>query len=95
VQASADAPTQALTVRAIVKKLKEHGLDQSILRSFVGGDSRVNPSPLEDVLKTILERATKFDVEGQASDSRRCGGAARRRSWKKLRQTLLTGSHFL
>jgi ParB family chromosome partitioning protein len=56
-------------VGAVVKKLKERGLVSPYLRSFVV--ARINPlrwiqgepPPLEDVLKTMRERATKFNVE--------------------------------
>jgi ParB family chromosome partitioning protein len=56
-------------VQAAVKKLKERGLVSPYLRSFVV--ARINPlrwikgeAPgLEDVLKTMRERAAKFNVE--------------------------------
>ena len=56
-------------VAAVVKKLKERGLVSSYLRSFVV--ARINPlrwikgepPPLEEVLKTMRERASKFNVE--------------------------------
>jgi ParB family chromosome partitioning protein len=56
-------------VAAVVKKLKERGLVSPYLRSFVV--ARVNPlrwiqgepPALEDVLKTMRERAAKFNVE--------------------------------
>jgi ParB family chromosome partitioning protein len=56
-------------VAAAVKKLKEHGLVSPYLRSFVV--ARINPlrwikgepPPLEEVLKTMRERAGKFNVE--------------------------------
>jgi ParB family chromosome partitioning protein len=56
-------------VAAAVKKLKERGLVNPYLRSFVV--ARVNPlrwikgepPPLEEVLKTMRERAAKFNVE--------------------------------
>ncbi len=56
-------------VAAVVKKLKERGLVSPYLRSFVV--ARINPlrwiqgepPPLEDVLKTMRERATRFNVE--------------------------------
>jgi ParB family chromosome partitioning protein len=56
-------------VAAAVKKLKERGLVSPYLRSFVV--ARINPlrwikgdpPPLEEVLKTMRERATKFNVE--------------------------------
>ena len=56
-------------VAAAVKKLKERGLVSPYLRSFVV--ARINPlrwmknepPPLEDVLKTMRERASKFNVE--------------------------------
>jgi ParB family transcriptional regulator, chromosome partitioning protein len=56
-------------VAAAVKKLKERGLVSPYLRSFVV--ARINPlrwiqgdpPPLEAVLKTMRERAAKFNVE--------------------------------
>ena len=56
-------------VAAAVKKLRERGLVSPYLRSFVV--ARVNPlrwikgepPPLEEVLKTMRERAAKFNVE--------------------------------
>src|SRR6266446_8034297 len=56
-------------VAAVVKKLKERGLVSPYLRSFVV--ARINPlrwikgdpPPLEDVLRTMRERAAKFNVE--------------------------------
>jgi ParB family transcriptional regulator, chromosome partitioning protein len=56
-------------VAATVKKLKERGLVSPYLRSFVV--ARINPlrwikgepPPLEEVLKTMRERAAKFNVE--------------------------------
>src|SRR6267143_492846 len=56
-------------VAVVVKKLKERGMVSPYLRSFVV--ARINPlrwikgdpPPLEDVLKTMLERAAKFNVE--------------------------------
>ena len=56
-------------VAAVVKKLKERGLVSPYLRSFVV--ARVNPlrwiknepPPLEEVLKTMQERAAKFNIE--------------------------------
>ena len=56
-------------VAAVVKRLKEHGLVSPYLRSFVV--ARINPlrwikdepPPLEDVLKTMRDRAAKFNVE--------------------------------
>jgi ParB family transcriptional regulator, chromosome partitioning protein len=56
-------------VAAVVKKLKERGMVSPYLRSFVV--ARINPlrwikgdpPPLEDVLKTMRERAAKFSVE--------------------------------
>jgi ParB family transcriptional regulator, chromosome partitioning protein len=56
-------------VAAVVKKLKERGLVSPYLRSFVV--ARVNPlrwikgdaPPLEEVLKTMRERASKFNIE--------------------------------
>jgi ParB family transcriptional regulator, chromosome partitioning protein len=56
-------------VAAAVKKLKERGLVSPYLRSFVV--ARINPlrwmngepPPLEEVLKTMRERAAKFNVE--------------------------------
>jgi ParB family transcriptional regulator, chromosome partitioning protein len=56
-------------IAAAVKKLKERGLVSPYLRSFVV--ARINPlrwikgepPPLEEVLKTMRERAGKFNVE--------------------------------
>jgi ParB family chromosome partitioning protein len=56
-------------VAAVVKKLKERGLVSPYLRSFVV--ARINPlrwikdepPPLEDVLKTMRERAARFNTE--------------------------------
>src|SRR6266581_298581 len=56
-------------VAGVVKKLKERGLVSPYLRSFVV--ARINPlrwikgdpPPLEEVLKTMRERAAKFNVE--------------------------------
>jgi ParB family chromosome partitioning protein len=56
-------------VAAVVKKLKEHGLVSPYLRSFVV--ARINPlrwikgepPPLEEVLKTMRDRAIKFNTE--------------------------------
>jgi ParB family chromosome partitioning protein len=56
-------------VSAAVKKLKERGLVSPYLRSFLV--ARINPlrwikgepPPLEEVLKTMRERAAKFNVE--------------------------------
>jgi ParB family chromosome partitioning protein len=56
-------------VAAAVKKLKERGLASPYLRSFVV--ARINPlrwikgepPPLDDVLKTMRERAAKFNVD--------------------------------
>lgn len=56
-------------VAVVVKKLKERGLVSPYLRSFVV--ARINPlrwikdepPPLEDVLKTMRERAAKFNTD--------------------------------
>src|SRR5262250_2396579 len=56
-------------VAAVVKKLKERGLVSPYLRAFVV--ARINPlrwikgepPPLEEVLKTMRERATRFNVD--------------------------------
>ena len=56
-------------VAAVVSKLKERGLVSPYLRSFVV--ARVNPlrwikdelPPIEDVLKTMRERVSKFNIE--------------------------------
>jgi ParB family chromosome partitioning protein len=55
-------------VSGVVKKLKVHGLVSPYLRAFVV--ARINPlrwiqgevPPLENVLKTMRERAAKFNV---------------------------------
>src|SRR5262245_26543490 len=56
-------------VAAVVQRLKDHGLVSPYLRSFVV--ARVNPlrwiqgepPPLEEVLKTMRERAARFNVD--------------------------------
>jgi len=56
-------------VAVVVNQLKERGLVSPYLRSFVV--ARINPlrwikdepPPLEDVLKSMRERAAKFNVE--------------------------------
>jgi len=56
-------------VATVVRKLKERGLVSPYLRSFVV--ARINPlrwiqhepPPLEDLLRTMRERATRFNVE--------------------------------
>ena len=55
-------------VATAVKKLKERGLVSPYLRSFVV--ARINPlrwiqhePPLEEVLKTMRDRAARFNVE--------------------------------
>jgi ParB family chromosome partitioning protein len=56
-------------VVAAVKKLKERGLVSPYLRSFVVARinplrwSKGEPPPLEEVLRTMRERAAKFNVE--------------------------------
>jgi ParB family transcriptional regulator, chromosome partitioning protein len=67
-------------VAGVVKKLKDRGLVSPYLRSFVV--ARINPlrwiqhePPLEDVLKTMRERAAKFNVERiKTQDLARAGG---------------------
>jgi len=67
-------------VTAAVKKLKEHGLVSPYLRSFVVAP--INPlrwikgeaPPLEEVLKTMRERAAKFNVEIKPQDLAGTGG---------------------
>ena len=67
-------------VKGVVKKLKDRGLASPYLRSFVV--ARINPlrwiqhePPLEDVLKTMRERAAKFNVERiNTQDLARAGG---------------------
>ena len=69
-------------VGAVVKRLKERGLVSPYLRSFVV--ARINPlrwiqgepPALEDVLKTMRERAAKFNVEKiKPQDLAGAGGA--------------------
>ena len=56
-------------VADVVKRLKERGLTSPYLRTFVV--ARINPlrwikgdpPPLEEVLKTMRDRAAKFNVE--------------------------------
>lgn len=56
-------------VAVAVKKLKEQGLVSPYLRSFVVARASVlcadqgEPPALEEVLKTMRERAAKFNVE--------------------------------
>jgi ParB family chromosome partitioning protein len=68
-------------VAAAVKKLKERGLVSPYLRSFVV--ARINPlrwikgepPPLEEVLKTMRERAARFNVDKiKAQDLAGAGG---------------------
>jgi ParB family chromosome partitioning protein len=69
-------------VSAVVAKLKAKGLVSPYLRSFVV--ARINPlrwmqgepPPLEEVLKTMLERAAKFNVDRiRQEDLAQAGGA--------------------
>jgi ParB family chromosome partitioning protein len=69
-------------VTAAVDKLKAHGLTSPYLRTFVV--SRINPlpwikgdlPPLEEVLKTLRERAAKFNTERiKQEDLAKMGGA--------------------
>jgi len=56
-------------VSDVVKRLKQRGLSSPYLRTFVV--ARINPlrwikgepPPLEDVLKTMRDRAVKFNIE--------------------------------
>ncbi|HEY1340121.1 MAG TPA: hypothetical protein VGF59_21560, partial [Bryobacteraceae bacterium] len=68
-------------VAAVVEKLKENGLVSPYLRAFVV--ARINPlrwikdepPPLEDVLRTMQERASRFKVDKiQPKDLARAGG---------------------
>jgi ParB family transcriptional regulator, chromosome partitioning protein len=70
-------------VSEVVKKLKAKGFVSPYLRSFVV--ARINPlrwiqgdpPPLDDVLRTMRERAAKFNVEKiKQSDLANIGGAA-------------------
>ena len=70
-------------VTEVVKKLKDKGFVSPYLRSFVV--ARINPlrwiqgdpPPLDEVLKTMRERAAKFNVEKiKQSDLANMGGAA-------------------
>jgi ParB family chromosome partitioning protein len=70
-------------VSEVVKKLKEKGFVSPYLRTFVV--ARINPlrwiqgdpPPLDEVLKTMRERAAKFNVERiKQSDLANMGGAA-------------------
>jgi ParB family chromosome partitioning protein len=69
-------------VAAVVAKLKERGFVSPYLRAFVVG--RINPlrwiqgepPPLEEVLKTMRDRATKFNTERiKQEDLASAGGA--------------------
>ena len=70
-------------VTEVIKKLKDTGNVSPNLRSFVF--ARINPlrwiqgdpPPLDDVLKTMRERAAKFNVEKiKQSDLANLGGGA-------------------
>jgi ParB family chromosome partitioning protein len=70
-------------VTEVVEQLKERGLVSPYLRAFVV--ARINPlrwikddpPPLDEVLKTMRERAAKFNVEKvKPQDVARSGGAA-------------------
>jgi ParB family chromosome partitioning protein len=70
-------------VSEVVKKLKDKGFVSPYLRSFVV--ARINPlrwiqgdpPPLDEVLRTMRERAAKFNVEKiKQSDLANIGGAA-------------------
>jgi ParB family chromosome partitioning protein len=70
-------------VSAAVKKLKDKGFVSPYLRTFVV--ARINPlrwiqgdpPPLEEVLKTMRERAARFNVEKiKQSDLANMGGSA-------------------
>ena len=70
-------------VGAVIAKLKERGLMSPYLRAFV--IARINPlrwiqgepPPLEEVFKTMRERAAKFNVEKvKQEDIVATGGAA-------------------
>jgi ParB family chromosome partitioning protein len=70
-------------VSEAVKKLKEKGFVSPYLRAFVV--ARINPlrwiqgdpPPLDEVLKTMRERAAKFNVDKiKQSDLANVGGAA-------------------
>jgi ParB family chromosome partitioning protein len=70
-------------VTGVVKKLKEKGFVSPYLRTFVV--ARINPlrwiqgepPPLEEVLKTMRDRAAKFNVDKiKQSDLANVGGAA-------------------
>jgi ParB family chromosome partitioning protein len=69
-------------VAAVVAKLKERGFVSPYLRAFVVG--RINPlrwiqgepPPLEEVLKTMRERAGKFNTDRiKQEDLASAGGA--------------------
>ncbi len=70
-------------VAAAIKRLKERGLTSPYLRSFVV--ARINPlrwitgepPPAEEVLKTMRDRATKFNADKiKQEDLARAGGVA-------------------
>jgi hypothetical protein len=73
-------------IAAAVKKLKERGLLSPYLRSFVV--ARINPlrwikgepPALEDVFKTMRERAAKFNVENIRPQDLAGGRSTRRRN---------------
>jgi hypothetical protein len=67
-------------VADVVTRLKERGLTSPYLRTFVV--SRINPlrwikgdpPPLEEVLKTMRDRASKFNVEKDSTSGSRING---------------------
>jgi ParB family chromosome partitioning protein len=70
-------------VAEVVKKLKDKGFVSPYLRAFVV--ARINPlrwiqgepPPLEEVLKTMRDRAARFNVDKiKQSDLANVGGAA-------------------
>ena len=77
-------------VAAAVKMLKERGLVSPYLRSFVV--ARINllrwikgePPPLEEVLKTMRERARKFNIEKIKPQDLAAGGPPDEEAWKAL-----------
>ena len=76
------APWQKARVTEAVKKLKEKGFVSPYLRTFVV--ARINPlrwiqgepPPLEDVLKTMRERAGKFNTEKVKQEDLAAAGGA-------------------
>src|SRR5206468_1927107 len=88
-------------VADVVKRLKERGLTSPYLRTFVV--ARINPlrwikgdpPELEDVLKTMRDRATKFNVEKIKPQDLASMAGAPPESSNRLRQLRLRASSLI